>query len=530
MPFQGPLFPTKPTSALDEFAFYGFDDPLGEVERRLRRLTIRRGEPELTTHEAAVFVPTQNRRFGPETKVTGSLLEADGRPIANAQASRRGRALATVGDGPLAPPPPDEVREEVVYLGPLYNHFGRFLLDSLARIWALPQLDPSTKVLFDYPNSSHWQLHPWVFRILEAFGVPRARILTLEAPTRLRRVTVPEPLFEQAHGAHERAIEPFRQVAARITGDIEPSSRPVYLSRRLLTSRQRPLIGEAALEQLLSDYGVRIVHPQTLAFEEQIRLVNGHSDILSSPGSAAHNILFALHRPRLHLLTAGNHIPANFFLCSALAGAPTSFVDCLGTGGRPSFEEGRTGGRRGTHRSERKDAAFAAPGGQATPQLVDLRKVAEYVGGHGGGGEPRSLPPTDPDPALENEYAEAWLYAFVRRTGSNRGARLPTEIEDEARALASESWPLNWILARYYAIARQESEHASPMIDRFVDLVSAETDQQRLAYHWDDVVAMADRIARWAEPATAVRLRRVVAERFRLAPDSDQSTTDEPLG
>lgn len=514
-------FPRSPRSlprslSVEEFTFYGFDhdDSIVAIERRLRGLTVRGGEPALTTHEGAVFVPSRSRRDGQDTKRTGTLLAADGRPIAHAQVSRRGQPLATFGDDLSSAVPGDEVREEVIYLGPLYNHFGRVLLDSLARSWALAQHDPSLKVLFDYPNVPHRHLHPWVFRILEAFGVPRARLLILDRPTRLRRVTVPEPLFEQGLTAHERAIGPYRDIAARIAGGHERSSQPVYLSRRLLTSRQRPIIGEEALEQLFADHGALIVHPQRLTFDQQVRLVNQHSDIFSSASSAAHNILFARHRPTLHLLTASDQIPANMFLCSALARAPTVFVDCLGTGGRPSFEEGRAGGRGTARRAERKGAAFAAPGGQATPQLVDLAKVATYLAGRDGGAPPSSPPPAETDPARDAEYTEAWLYAFIRRTGSNRGAHLPKVVEDEACSLADRSWPLCWILGRYYGIARDDLARASAMINRFADLVSTESDEERLNYFREDVVGMSDRVARRIAPAAADRLRRAAGERF----------------
>ena len=88
-----------------------------------------------------------------------------------------------------------EIDEEIVYLGSLFNHFGHFLMQSLARTWFLTDVNPSVRVLFDPPSKASGQLPDWMPQILEAFGVPPERILVLDAPTRLRRLIIPEPLF-----------------------------------------------------------------------------------------------------------------------------------------------------------------------------------------------------------------------------------------------------------------------------------------------------------------------------------------------
>ena len=110
-----------------------------------------------------------------------------------------------------------------------------------------------------------------------------------------------------------------------------------------------------------------------MTIEDQVRLVNGHSDIFSSLGSAAHNILFALGTPRLHLLASRDDIPANYFLCSALVGAPTTFVNCLGSGGRTSPNDERLNRRAESFENpEKKRPVDAEPGPQSMPQLVEM--------------------------------------------------------------------------------------------------------------------------------------------------------------
>ena len=284
--------------APDDFSFFGFDDLDDWLERRLQNVEIRGGTPQVSIVENTVYVPQRVAQIkgSQRAEVVKSLLESPA--VAYDQYEH-------------------EIDEEVVYLGWLFDHFGHFLMQSLARTWFLTEVSPSVRVLFDPPHRAWGQPTGWVHRMLAAFGVPPERILILNAPTRLRRLIIPEPLFEPrgvAHDsvvrAHEAMARPYQAVAKRLAGDTTPSEQPLYLSRRRLPPSQRTIVGEGDLEEVLRANGFRIAHTETMTFEDQVRLVNEHTDIFSNAGSAAHNVLFALHEPRLHLLTNGRHLLA----------------------------------------------------------------------------------------------------------------------------------------------------------------------------------------------------------------------------
>lgn len=508
-----PVPPNFQSLNLSDFAFEGFGDSLSDIARRLGRIGIRRDEPKVSVIDRAIFVPSETTLDAEQKKTwSGGLMTADGLPIEAARLRRKGKVRAGSDVTADTLEPKQEADEEVVYLGPLFNHFGRVLLESLARVWYLSEVKPDVRVVFDYPNATPNSHGAWVERILTAFGVPMSRILILDSPTRLQRAIVPEPLFEQGNVVHETMIRPFREVAARIASYVTPTEQPVYLSRGRLGSRQRPIIGEAELEEVLKDNGFLIVYPETMDFEDQVRLVNHHATIVTGIGSAAHNILFARSGPRLHLLTNGDQIPVNYYLCSAVAEVPTTFIDCLGTGGRGSFaEERKGGGRRG---EAAQSGPLRAPGGQATPQKLDLAKISEYLDRQGLLKKRSWASRADHDSVLQNQYDEAWLYARVRRANPTRGKNLPADIEREAVRLATESWPMSWILARYYASDRQYNAQAETMTQQFIDLVMHEVDPDRLAYYRDDVDNMVARIARVIGAEFGTRLTAVIADRF----------------
>ena len=163
-------------------------------------------------------------------------------------------------------------------------------MESLTRTWILDEIDPSTKVVFHtkLPRIASGQkpLSAATQRILKLFGISLDRIIFPQDPTRLRRVIVPESLHELSYGSHEQFPRRYRQVASKIAGDVTPTEQPVYLSRRLLPSHLRQIVGEFELEEVLRDNGFLIAYPETMRFVDPIALMNQHDDNFTTAGSA----------------------------------------------------------------------------------------------------------------------------------------------------------------------------------------------------------------------------------------------------
>ncbi|MCC2630191.1 MAG: hypothetical protein K0S14_3841, partial [Thermomicrobiales bacterium] len=295
--------------------------------------------------DRAIFVPNGYESSVNQPKFGGGIVKPDGQPIETAQMQRKGGKRIGGPVETVTVTPESELDEDVIYLGMLFNHFGRVLLESLARVWYLNEVEPSVKVVFNNANSAQAAYASWVPTLLTVFGIPPERILALDEPTWLRRAIVPEPLFEQFYS------------------------------------------GEPELEELLRENGFAIAYPETMTIEDQIRLINSHADIFSSLGSAAHSILFALSKPRLHLLASRLHllasrddIPANYYLCSMLADAPTTLVNCLGSGGRVTPNDERLNRRAASFKNpEKKRPGDPKTGPQSMPQLIEMDRVIDYL-------------------------------------------------------------------------------------------------------------------------------------------------------
>jgi hypothetical protein len=527
---RGSIHATTDSRPLDpgDFGFHGFGELRRDERRKILRLGIRDGAATFSVVDDAIFVPNGHDLGSAQPKFAGGIVKSDGQPIDIAQMHRKGGKRFGGPVETVNAKPERELDEDVIYLGPLFNHFGRVLLESLARVWYLTEVDPSLKVAFNNANSAQAAHAPWVPKLLAAFGIAPERVLTLDVPTRLRRAIVPEALFEQFYSAHVDMVRPFREVALKVAGGVEPSEQPLYLSRSRLTSRQRPVVGEPELEDLLRQNGFAIAYPETMAIEEQVRLINRHSDVFSSLGSAAHSILFALGKPRLHLLASRDDLPANYFLCSALVNAPTTFVNCLGSGGRVTPNDERLNRRAESFENpEKKRPVDPDPGPQSMPQLVEMDRVVSYLDQRGflSARSQASQPAQNRSPTLQRRFDEAWFYARLRKASSKAGS-LPADDEGEAVKLAVDSWPVSLMLARYFARARDASR-TNTMANQFASLVDAETDPSRLAYYRGDVHAMATRVTRMCDPETVRRLASTIAARFPIElSDRDEAVLD----
>jgi hypothetical protein len=300
-------------------------------------------------------------------------------------------------------------------------------------------------------------------------------------------VIVPEPLYEISHSAHPWFTRPFQRIADTLAPREAPTDQPLYLSRRLLSSRQRTIVGELELEEVLRDNGFQVVHPETMTFADQVRMMSRHREVFTSAGSGAYMPLFAHTPPRLHVLTAG--IPfLDFFLAPRAAGMPASFGNIL------------TGGDR-----------FVA---HYAPLLVQFDRLNAYLDAVGQNGRPLRGALSARVIDLDQEYEATRWYRFLATDGRNNP--LPTDAATEIAALAETSWPLCWALARLSL--GQAPELVEPLAQHFISLVAGETDPGRLAHHHEDISRSLGPISRQVSPETAGRLRAVVRGRFLIDP------------
>lgn len=230
--------------------------------------------------------------------------------------------------------PADAVRcdRPMVYLGTLaWNDWGHFLLEGLARVWAMkhhPTLADCRGLYFTRPNHRHKE-QPHIAALITNLDCA-PRLLRCDRPMLLREVHVPPVSFFIRNHAFKAHTEALARVTHRILNHKLPQTtdRPVYLSRRNLSDDLRHIDGEAELEMMLSSHGVRVVCPESLSFESQVRLYNTHRTFIGTYGSAFHSLLFSRQNVRTVVLCE-SQINSNYLMIDELLSIEADYVNCL---------------------------------------------------------------------------------------------------------------------------------------------------------------------------------------------------------
>jgi hypothetical protein len=307
--------------------------------------------------------------------------------------------------------------------------------------------------------------------------------------TRFRRVLVPQSLHELHFRAHELFPLPYQDVAERLLADAPPgtSDQPVYISRRLLPSDKRPLIGEWELEEVLQENGFLIARPETMTFADQVRLFNRHRDIMAVEQTALNQVLFALGRPHIHCLATFDIPLGDFFLLPKVSGAEATFINAA---------------------AERKERP---PTGRQSPQLLNLSQLFKYLKERGFLKQHVRSDLAKRLGHLERQHDDALLY--VELTSATRTAqRLPPEVEQECELRAKVSWPISAALARYYC--DHDAEKCEEYAQWFVELATTENNLDRLARYQADMERVMPYVAKQCGPDLREMVKRTVEDRF----------------
>ncbi|KIN66257.1 DUF563 multi-domain protein [Sulfitobacter noctilucicola] len=240
---------------------------------------------EIDTVENAIVVPPSEQGFVQKAGV----LTADGHYKPSGALWRNGRALTT-----QPPMPEGELAERKgtwLWGGVLWMHFGHFLVESAARLWALDQIDTPIDGVIFVPkrprNGSEVLGYQQEFVNLMGRDIP---VVCLAEPEKVERLIVPGQGF--GLGAMTPGTDAFRSAFAKnfAHGVAPEGSEKVYISRSDLPAGRGNLIGERELEEYLKSDGYTIYHPEKHDIRHQIATYKAARKIIAAEGSALHMV------------------------------------------------------------------------------------------------------------------------------------------------------------------------------------------------------------------------------------------------
>jgi capsular polysaccharide biosynthesis protein len=212
----------------------------------------------------------------------------------------------------------------VLFSGPPPQHWGKFLTQGISFLWALSDsaLPPEVKLL--RPKWSHWRDTFLPYADIEA-----DRFVKVTEPTRLEEVFIPEPSFVEKCRIFSCHFVLPERVAERVCGShLRLTDQPVYLSRSRLPANMQRFSGEKALEEVLTRLGIRVVWPETMSYEDQVRMFNEHSTFIGQLGSAFHSLVYRLPGRPVRTIAFDPLFPhwANYAMIDLLKGVQANYV------------------------------------------------------------------------------------------------------------------------------------------------------------------------------------------------------------
>ena len=312
--------------------FAGFT--LKRVARILRKFDLEvRDEPPVVTLRDAVFVKRRRCLY----RLDGSRIDETMwtwiDPDLHAWPSQEAKAEAMNAKhmSPTADIPKTLARVEqpVLYLGELKRHYGHFLTDGMARLWAMDRLDPQAPAFFHLDPQQAMGVS-YVGQVMESLGIPAERMIWPQQATVFSEVICPMPAIQLSLRAYKAFDRPHRWATRALAPYGVAPRRPVYLSRRELGPGHRALLGEDELERRLEREGYLIVHPDRLTLADQVAIFNGDEPVVAPMGSALHTVMFRL-KPRGQKLGAltPEDVPGRFLLVDMVKANRTTYANCL---------------------------------------------------------------------------------------------------------------------------------------------------------------------------------------------------------
>lgn len=247
--------------------------------------------------ESAVVYPTIRVASHPGKLLMGVYGE-DGAYVEGTVLDRRSGERGAQVPRELFPDVTDAEVPEAIYAGPLYYHFGHFLLESLARLWYAAQHPDVPLVWAGQHNWQDLELRPWQREILDILGLGNPTSV-LVAPTRYARLHLPDIGYrydDWIHPEHAAFLGRYAP-AAPVPG------RRLWLSRGQIAKDVRDL-NSGPTERRLRQAGWTVVHPETLSVREQLEHLARAEVVAGEEGSAFHALILLadVAGKKLHVL------------------------------------------------------------------------------------------------------------------------------------------------------------------------------------------------------------------------------------
>lgn len=195
--------------------------------------------------------------------------------------------------------PIDMLAGNHLFAGHLRGHFGHFLVESTARLWALETVEREIDSVLYLPYRGKVRKARRALKALSPFfdqlalNVP---IKIIERPTQVETLHIPELGF--GWGEKYAGTPDYRHLMRNRLGrgvQAEGGER-LYISRARLPPHRGGVLGEHVIEANLARQGYEVFHPELHPLEVQVARYKAARQVVALDGSALHLAAFFLPR------------------------------------------------------------------------------------------------------------------------------------------------------------------------------------------------------------------------------------------
>lgn len=190
---------------------------------------------------------------------------------------------------PLPDRPPNLIAEPSIFVSMHDSHFGHFISETVPRLPQSLAEAPGLPLYFTAGKPMTLEQAGAPFRaVLDWLDVPNDRIRFIHQPSLFKDVQI---AAQAEHLEGPSVAEGYIDLLeARISGKL-PVGRAhgvTFVTRAALSGDAGRHAGEAYLVACLRELGVRVVYPEQLPLQEQLRLYAQSRHLIFSEGSAVH--------------------------------------------------------------------------------------------------------------------------------------------------------------------------------------------------------------------------------------------------
>jgi capsular polysaccharide biosynthesis protein len=249
-----------------------------------------------------------------------------------------------------------------LYLGHLQGHFGHFLLETLARSWALVDLEKNTKIIVHH-RSETLSLPSFAKQVFAALDIDPSRIVIAHSDLVVEELIVPSLQYWIYWKASPGVRLGFDRIRERLATTIRPTCyfpQRIYLTRRFMKEAlqrradqaaakgshslnfvlRKSVLNEEEVEAVFAARGYEIIAPELRPFNEQVMLIANALEVAGITGSALHLALFC-NNPNTRLIALDLRLSVSQLAVEAVRGLEAHHIYCIESrdeAGRPRID------------------------------------------------------------------------------------------------------------------------------------------------------------------------------------------------